>query len=206
MVFSKVHQHVLRHLKQNDFPRTLYIGQNGLGFPKVTTYRMPSLYDGVLPFENRSIDFLFGQCHGPLPAPFVLQQEFLRTCKRGLLTLRSPIASLTYDLPDEPSEERYAVWTETHTNRLCFLPMPLELVVQLDHVRFESWKQLATVRPLFLFNLYEWEHAMELNLKVYPHTLCAEEFQMVLEDACKASVEHTQSWMAMRELCFHGGE
>jgi len=206
MVFSKVHQHVIRHLKQQDFRRTLYIGPNGLAFPKVTTYRMHSIYDGCLPFENRSIDFLFGQCHGPLPPPFVLQQELLRTCKRGLLTLRSPIAALTYDLPDEEDDERYAVWTETHTNRLCFLPMPFERVCLLDHTRFNGWKQLATINPLFLFNLYEWEHAMELNLKIYPHTLCAEEFQVVLEEACEASVQHTHSWMAMHESTFRDGE
>jgi hypothetical protein len=204
MVFETIYRHVLQHLKQKQYPTTLYVGPLGLRFPRVTTFRIPlTAFDGDLPFEPRSIDFIFGQLHGSLPPPFMLQQGLLQTCKRGLLTTRSPIAALTLDLPTEENDEndeRYAIWTEPDTNRLCFLPLPWSTMVQLDMNRFESWKALVNIHPLHLFNLYEWEHAMELNLKVYPATLSARQCQDVLEEACAMSVQHTRWWMEAREL------
>lgn len=204
MVFTNIFRNVIQQMKQNKYASTLYVGPLGLHFPRVTTYRMlTSSFDGHLPFEPRSIEFVFGQMHGSLPPPFVLQQEFLRTCKRGVLTTRSPIAALSYDLPTEDDDERYAVWTEPDTNRLCFLPLPWKSMVELDMSRFDAWKALANIHPLYLFNLYEWEHAMELNLKVYPSTLSARECQSVLEEACAMSVQHMRWWLEARESLLH---
>lgn len=198
MVFTPVFDAVCARLKQHATPqKTLYIGASHLRFPPVTTFRIHAYepFEGHIPFEARAIDYVFAQLHGYVPPPFVLQQELLRTCKSGFMTLRSPLAAISWDVPTDRDDERYAIWTETSTNRLCFLPLPWHRVTALDTERLDRWKDLTLFNPLFLYNLYEWDHPLELNLKVYPANLDAEEFQYVLEEACEAAAFHTQSWL-----------
>jgi hypothetical protein len=198
MVFTPVFDAVCARLKRFATPqKTLYIGSPHLCFPKVTTFRIHAYepFEGYIPFEARAIEYVFAQMHGSIPPPFLLQQELLRTCRSGLLTMRSPLAAISFDLPTDSDDERYAIWTEISTNRLCFLPLPWHQMTALDTERLDRWKDLTLFNPLFLYNLYAWDHPMDLNLKVYPPNLDAEEFQCVLEEACEASAFHTQSWL-----------
>lgn len=202
MVFTDVFRYVLQRIRTLPDPhaRTLYIGHTGMYFPAVTTYRFPfmRMFNGTLPYPDRSIAYVFGQLHDYVPTPWTLHYEFLRTCKQGLLTTRSPLAAVTYDAPEDVHDVRYAIWTDPVTNQLCFLPVTTASLAALDPAEVDQWTQFVTVQPLCLFNLYEWEHAMEFNIKLYPLDLDPEAFRVVFREACETSVAHTRQWVAQK--------
>lgn len=201
MVFSRIHHAVTQRLHQLPASaQTLYLGKNHYGFPANTTlYRHDStLFYSGLPYKNRSIDFMYAQLHESVGSPFFLHQELLRTCKSAILTFRSPLATSILDLPDEASDldhmGRFVIWTDMHTNQLCFLPVTSRAWMGLQAQK-DKWLQLTQFNPLFFFNIYEFEHAMELNVKFYSAQLDAKEFQEVFQEACHASVQYTQWWL-----------
>jgi len=199
MVFEHVFRYAIQRIRNLPCPhdRTLYIGQTGMYFPPVTTYRFPfmRMFNGTLPYPDRSIAYVFGQLHDYLPAPWTLHYEFLRTCKQGLLTTRSPLSTVTYDAPESIHDVRYATWTDPTTNQLCFLPVTTAAFASLDPQELDKWMQVATVKPLRLFNIYEWEHAMEFNIKLYPLDLDPQTFRATFQEACELSMYHTQEWV-----------
>lgn len=201
MVFRSLHRYALDRVAA--FDRTLYVGFHGLHFPKSsTTFRQASFVEG-LPYANRSIDYVFGQILDHVPAPYAFQHEVLRTCHRGLLTTRAPHALLRLDLPrnadDDDDVQTFAMWTEPETNMICFLPMSVWSRVVLNHPDvqkdMERWNQLSLFNPLFLFNVYEWDHPMEFNIRVYPAQSDPEEFREWYRQGCKASVRNMQQWL-----------
>jgi len=199
MVFTDVFRYVLHRMRTLPcaHSRTLYIGHTGMHFPPVTTYRFPfmRMFNGTLPYPDRSIAYAFGQLHDYLPAPWTLHYEFLRTCKQGLLTTRSPLSAVTHDAPEDVRDIRYATWTDPVTNQLCFLPVTTSSLATLDAADLDKWTQFVNVQPLCLFNIYEWEHAMEFNIKLYPLNLDPEAFRATFQEACETSVYHTQQWV-----------
>lgn len=201
MVFHAVHNRVLHRLETRQLQNTLYVGQRNYFFPRATTFRLPSSAFwamGELPFVNRSIEFVYGQMHESIPSPLILHRELLRTCRTGILTTRSPIGVACLDLPDEDTPQ-FVVWTESDTNRLCFLPAMEHHRAQLDASRFQRWRELAQFNPLFFFNLYQWEHPLELNIKLFAPDYVARmtqaEFHDRLEEACVESTRHTKAWL-----------
>ena len=149
----------------------------------------------ILPFENQSFDFVYGNeptltrlFHSPLQ----MVNEFSRVSVRGgWLEFISPIQVLVLDTVPElnDGQYRYVSWTDMHTQTLCLLPYagsPSRGLVQK-----ENWESLVRFNALYLKNFFTWTHPLDIHLRMHTYET-QRQYDLLFDQAMRQSAQHTQ--------------
>lgn len=180
----------LNYIKQHSVKSIL-----NLGTIQLKSQTIPKHCTNTLHIKDQSFDFIYGDEYGMskvFHSPCRMISELMRIpTKGGWIETMSPLAVGLYNIPPkiQDFEDFYIVWTDVHTNTLCFMPYYRKMCTpRFDR---EDWFRLVSMYPIYMNNFFVWTHPMEINYRLHLYD-SIEEYEYLLFRGIRSSAEHTR--------------
>jgi hypothetical protein len=209
--------------KKNNYKNILEIGPGFIPFSlatksvgfneKITDYIELDIDINPLPFEDKSIDFVYSRhTLEDIQNPDFAMKEIIRISNSGYIETPSPLIEITKGVDGVPESykysgyihHRYIIWSDIQKNEIYFLPKYSNIIdnfLEIDQVNLDKSLNLINTVPAYWNNYFIWSNSQP-KIIMYKNGInfglnrnMIEDYNKLINEAVNVSIQNTDYFL-----------